>query len=493
MTDRDEFSYLNEKIILVSNRSPYIIHQNGNFRKIKCALGGVSGTLKGILKKVHGTWIAWNGGNAVWPIRMTIREQSSEYQLRLVHLSKTEIKEYYYGFANQLLWPLCHSFPEKCIISPSYWYAYQSANQLFAKHVLFEYRPGKIVWIHDFHLSLLPKYLRQKIPSLPIKFFWHIPFPAGDIFRNNPWATEILHGLLEADLIGFHTPEYVRNFLDCVSKLPNCFIDRDGESIYCNGRLVKVRAFPLGIDVADFETRAASPATLSLARKIRKKIKASTILISVDRIDYTKGIIERLNALRMLYRKYPEYIGRISLVQIVVPNRNQIAEYNQLRHVILNEVHHINMEFATNGWAPIHQVVKHIDRSKLVAYYRASDIALITPIRDGMNLIVKEYLATRLEETGAVVLSRYAGAAAEFKDEAIVVNPNRPEAIVDGIRNALVVDENKDRIRMRKMRSKIKSRDLSWWTRQILRENQPNSASFSTDELQDFKAVNQCI
>lgn len=465
------------RTIFVSNRSPYLTYCSAHSPRLERSIGGVPIALEGILRKYGGTWIAWSGGDAGWPSRMRIQDNGAEYSLRFVHLSKSEIVNYYHGFANQFLWPLCHCFPEKCFPSEQHWQTYKEVNRLFAGHVLDEYHSGDTVWIHDYHLSLVPGFLRKWAPQARIVVFWHIPFPPSSVFKENPWSNELLTSLLEADTIGFHSHAYAANFLDCLKEGLGLRIKEGGDTIDLDGRRIVVRALPLGVDADEFERLSSRPETFSLVDDIRRLTHADQLLLSVDRIDYTKGILERLKAVRLLFKVYPEYRKRLSLIQVAVPSRHGIPVYQRLTAEIMKRVEEINGCFSRDGWAPVRLITNSLHREQLVAHYRAADMALVTPLQDGLNLVAKEYVASNSGTDKALVLSKYAGVAEEFGEDAVVVDPRHPEGIVDGIRTALMMKRAEKQRRMEGMRCKVRSGNLFWWANQFLNTVGPGNVA----------------
>lgn len=448
--------------------------------------GGVAAVLQGALKHCDGTWIAWSGNGRHNLPPGVERPDAGNPSLRFLSLSDSEVSDYYNGFCNQLLWPICHGFTEKCRYRELDWRAYATVNRRFASATLGTASDSSLVWVHDYHLSLTPQLIRSEGFSHRIGFFWHIPFPKADVFRQIPWWREILHGLLGSDLIGFHTQAYVDNFLDCVEELPTTIIDRGECTVHTAGRAVKVAALPVGVNVPMLEQLAACSNVAGRAASIRRRIGSEHLAVSVERLDYTKGVLERLQALGLLYERVPSFRGRLSLLQIAAPSREGIPEYQDLRVSVDREVRRINRKFGDRGWQPIHYVGEGQPCSEVVAAYRSADFAIVTPIKDGMNLVAKEYVAANLGRVGALVLSRHAGAAHALGAGAILVEPADPMSIACGIERAVEMAPSEKRRKFELLRHEVRCHDLYWWTRSFIRElmaSPPRQASESRQAL----------
>lgn len=458
------------RLVVASNRSPYTFRQIGRSMKAERAIGGLVAAVEPALCFLGGIWIGWSGRPQHQPERMAVPPDDPKYELQFVALSNDEIDRYYEGFANGALWPLCHYALDKCNFSREHWQVYAAVNQKFAAAILQELRPQDVVWIHDYHLALVPQFVRAGAPGVRIAYFWHIPFPSVDLFRALPWRRDVLRGLLNSDLIGFHTETYVRNFLDCAETILNVPVDRERGLVTLGNRAVKVRALPLGIDVAYCQQLASSPEMQAKAETIRRALKSEIVALGVERLDYTKGILERMWAVERLLEKYPDLRHRFSLLQIAAPSRTKVSEYRRLKRLVDETIGRINGRFAQLDWAPITYFYKAIPRAELTAYYQAADMALVIPLRDGMNLVAKEYVASRTNDEGIIILSEFAGVAEEFEQEAILVNPFDIEQVAEAIKQAIDMEPSERRRRMHRLREKVKRHDLTWWLRRILRE-----------------------
>ncbi|NPA97303.1 MAG: hypothetical protein GXO32_06855 [Crenarchaeota archaeon] len=413
------------KIIIVSNRLPVRVSKSNNAISIQPSIGGLATGLKHIHEKNPCIWIGWPGislEEVSWSERRYIEENLAERSLYPVFLSSEDIENYYYGFCNSTIWPLFHYFPEKARFEERFWHAYQRVNELYLNAVLEVYRDGDIIWVHDYHLMLLPLLLRQKLGNdAPIGFFLHIPFPSSEVFKLMPWRLEILRGILGADLVGFHTYGYVRHFLSAVRRLLG-FENKLGR-IFIEDRVVLVDAFPMGIDFESFVSLLSDNEVRRKIEEYKLSFQGLKVILSVDRLDYTKGIPQRLLAYERFLSKYPEYIGKVVLVLLVSPSRIGVKEYAELKRCIDELVGRINGRFSTLDWSPILYVYKFTPLQDLLALYVVSDVALITPLYDGMNLVSKEYVAAKEGGDGVLILSEGAGASSELV-EALIVNPN---------------------------------------------------------------------
>lgn len=459
------------RVLSVSNRSPYIFHEVGPYLEVKRTIGGVVEAVEPALRLLGGLWIVWSGGSRRHrPEKMAAPLDAPKYQIKFIDLSDQEISQYYDGFANGALWPLCHYFLQKCNFSQEHWQTYIRVNRKFATSVLEELSAYDVVWMHDYHLALAPQFVREHCPSVKIAYFWHIPFPSIDLFRALPWYKEVLLGLLNSDFIGFHIKTYVQNFLDCVESLLDASVDREKGLVIINGRLTKVRALPLGIDFGYYQQLAHSPVIQAKAENIRQTLKSEIVALAVERLDYTKGILERMQAVELLLDKYPELRKRFSLIQIVAPSRINVPEYCRFKQLVDETIGRINGRFAELDWVPITYHYQSVPRRELTAYYQAADIAIVVPLRDGMNLVAKEYVGSQINHEKVIILSELAGVAEEFKDDAILVNPFDIEQIAGSIKQAINLGTAERNRRMQRLREKVRCRDLTWWLRQIFLE-----------------------
>ncbi|MBC7342757.1 MAG: trehalose-6-phosphate synthase [Clostridia bacterium] len=461
------------KLILVSNRGPATLAAKGSDRPAQ-AVSGLVSAVEPLINSVGGVWVAWDG-QASDTSGVTRQAVSEFLSLRGISLSSEEIESYYHGVANGALWPLCHYFVDKCKFRSRDWEGYRKVNQKFAWAVLDEASPLDWVWVHDYHLALLPGILRQTVSRQRIAFYWHIPFPQEEVFQLLPWADELLEGLLGSNLIGFHLERYATNFLASCKSILGARVDWEENTVSYKGHVTKVMAVPIGIEFSVFDQLARSQTVRTKASQAREAIGAEQIILGVERLDYTKGIVERLLAMEALWEKYPEYRGKASLVQVGVPTRSGLDTYDNLRAEIERQVARINGRFGTLGWLPIYYIERPLGREDLCAYYAMADVALVTPLRDGLNLVAKEYIASR-KDSGVLVLSRFAGAAEEL-EEALLVNPYCPDEIREAVRRALTMPLDEQQRRLAALRKKIKSHDVHWWLGTFLKAFYETSVS----------------
>jgi alpha,alpha-trehalose-phosphate synthase [UDP-forming] len=453
------------RLLVVSNRAPVEIRRTPEGPRATRTVGGLASALDDALRERHGEWIAWVGAYAGDAI--PIGTDGLPYTIRAVKLKDREVNQYYAGFANQVLWPLCHMFPSRCHFQPAYWTAYRQANERFAATVQAAARPGDLVWVHDFHLCLVPGLLRASGVALRLGVFWHVPFPPPALFGILRWRAELLGGLLGADLIGFQTDEDARNFLASVRQFLELPVVDNPPRVVLPGREVRVAAFPIGIDYASFRNRADDPAVRERAARLRASLGADVVLLGVDRLDYTKGILERLRGYERFLERQPEWRRRVCLVQVTVPSRDRLPQYREMKRAIDETVGRIAGRFAHEGRTPIHYRYTALGRDALAAHYVAADIGVVTPLRDGMNLVAKEYVASHARGHGVLLLSEFAGAAQELR-EAIVVNPYDAEGIRRGLEIAVSLGPEDRRRRMLALNRRVAEHDLGWWSRTFL-------------------------
>ena len=388
-------------ILVMSNRLPLTLQRGPAGLEQRRSSGGLVSALEPVLSRRGGTWIGWPGMKLRKGERLP--EDQSPYRIAAVALSDSEVTRYYHGFSNRTLWPLFHCFPERTRFDLRDWETYDEVNARFAEIAEREQGGAELIWVHDYHLMRAPLHLRRLGIESRIAFFMHIPFPPYDLFRLLPWHRELLNGLLASDLIGFHVGAYSENFLDCVERLLPSRVDAESGLIEHGERTVQVSHFPLGIDFEAFDSAARSlPA---------RRDQAEKIVLGVDRLDYTKGIPERMRAFERLLELHPEHREKVVLLQLAVPSRFQVTEYQDLKSEIDRVVGRVNGRFATETWSPIRYLYRSVSRERLSALYRDADVALVTPLRDGMNLVAKEYVASQVEDPGVLILSRMAGAA----------------------------------------------------------------------------------
>lgn len=460
--------------VVVSNRLPIVLTRHGSDWSVEPGSGGLVTALAPVLRDRGGLWIGWPGTSEDGGLADVLGRAAEGigYSLVPVALSQEEEAKYYRGFSNEIVWPLFHDLQSHCNFNPDYWESYQSVNHKFAAVVAENVGPEDFVWVHDYHLLLAARELRAMGVRSRLGFFLHIPFPPLDIFMKLPWRFEILHALIQYDIIGFQTMRDRRNFVQCLRALVGQ-ADACGRGQVCELELgqerVRVGAFPISIDFRAFEDDAGSREVSESAWHVHENLPNRQIVLGIDRMDYTKGIPYRLEAFRHLLSAHPEMRNRVTLVQVVVPSRRGIPEYEALKTEIERLVGEINGQFTSqSGWIPIHYLYRSLNRYELLGYYRASEIALVTPLKDGMNLVAKEYCACNLEESGVLILSEFAGAAAELQRGAILVNPYDVVRVSEALHQACNMTPDERHARMRRLRQSIRKRDIFWWVDSFL-------------------------
>jgi trehalose 6-phosphate synthase len=460
------------RLINVSNRLPVVVKKYAGGARVERSPGGLARAIDAAWRHQPGVWIGWAGtshNHIDHLLARTSRRRS--YTLQAVTLSHDEVAKFYSGFANEIIWPLFHDMPSRCNFDPDYWETYQSVNRKFAAAVARTAKEDDFVWVHDYHLMLTARYMREAGVRSRLGFFLHIPFPAPDIFEKLPWRESILSSLLDFDIVGFQTDRDRCNFASCAQRLiPAVTAENGSPHLVLTQRAHRsiVGSFPISIDFDEFANAAARPEVASRATEIRRELMESILVLGVDRMDYTKGIPERLKAFRILLRRHPEMRRQIRLVQVVVPSREEIPDYKDLRLDVELLVSQINGEFTQPGWVPIHYMHRNLTRDELLAYYRAADIALITPLKDGMNLVAKEFCAAQVDERGVLIVSEFAGAGPELRHGAILVNPNDYAGVAQALRDASQMPADEKRNRMRLLREIIKDHNVQRWTRSFL-------------------------
>ena len=449
-----------QPVIVASNRLPFTITRTARGSERRPSPGGLVSALDPVLRQRGGTWIGWPGGEV--PEGEPLAGKDLPYRIRGVALSEAEIKSYYHGFSNRTLWPLMHSLPARSHFDRRQWEHYVTVNRRFADIANAEAEASKhaLVWVHDYQLMLAPGHVRQARPETRLAFFLHIPFPPHDIFRLLPWAREILQGLLACDLVGFHVRGYAQNFLDCAERILGARVSPAELLVEYGDRTTRVGAFPIGIEFEHFARLAeqASP---------QPDMQREQVILGADRLDYTKGIPERLEAIERLLELYPEHREKVVLLQVAVPSRAQVAEYRELKSEIDEMVGRINGRFATANWSPIRYLYRTIPHERLCGLYRDADVALVTPLRDGMNLVAKEYVACQVRDPGVLILSSLAGAADTMR-EALLVNPYDIDRTAEVLHRALNMDEAERRSRVAALRRRERRDDVFAWVQQFL-------------------------
>ncbi|WP_304068388.1 bifunctional alpha,alpha-trehalose-phosphate synthase (UDP-forming)/trehalose-phosphatase [Pedobacter glucosidilyticus] len=450
------------RIIIVSNRLPVKISKEEESFKLKLSEGGLATGLGSVYKQNDNIWIGWCGteitdDNEKSQVTALLQKEN----LLPVFLSDEEILNYYEGFSNEILWPIFHYMSTYAQFEQKYWDYYQTVNEKFKNQVLAVAKPGDTIWIHDYQLLLLPKLIRDELKDVSIGFFQHIPFPSFELFRLIPWRAELLNGMLGADLIGFHTYDDVRHFTSSATRsIP---VHATANIIQVADRNVLVDAFPMGIDATKFESLTKDNKVQEEISIYNEVLKDAKMILSVDRLDYSKGILQRLMAFEKVLTDNPEYIEKISLHMIVVPSRDSIPQYKELRDDIDKMVGNINARFRTSSWHPIHYFYRSFPVETLVALYSRADICLVTPMRDGMNLVSKEYIASR-KDNGVLILSEMAGASKELTD-ALIVNPNNLGEMYRAIIQALEMPEEEQKLRMLALKDVVNKFDIHHWVK----------------------------
>jgi trehalose 6-phosphate synthase len=418
--------------------------------------------------KGSGCWIGWTGGEEEPGIADLLRDygQSSDCSLVPVFLTAAEKADFYQGCCNQIIWPLFHDLQSRCNFNPAFWDVYREVSEKFADAVEGVAHKDDFVWVQDYHLMMLADALRGRESRLKLHYFHHIPFPPPDIFEHLPWRKEILRGLLQFSSLGFQTARDRKNFVASVRRcLREVHVQNLGEMLLvrAEGLCAGAGVFPISIDYAEFAAQAASAEIAARAEEIRRSLAPSQIVLGVDRLDYTKGILERLLAFRLLLRDYPEVHGLVAMAQVVVPSRAEVPHYRELKLAIERLVSEINGEYGRPGWVPVHYYYRCLSRAELVAFYVAADIALVTPLKDGMNLVAKEFCASRLNEDGVLVLSEFAGAASQLRCGALLVNPCDTRAVASALYRAFRMSGREQHVRMWRMRHHLRRHDVFRW------------------------------
>jgi trehalose 6-phosphate synthase len=471
----------NLKPTVISNRLPVKVAEEDGQMKLTSGTGGLITALEPLLQNNHGTWIGWPGAPVSDDLIDLLAEKSDNlgYNLKMVDLTEEEVQGYYRGFSNETIWPLFHDLLDHCNFEMNYWEKYQLVNYKFAKAIVDHSPEENFIWVQDYHLILVGHFLHE-MGIDETAFFLHIPFPPKDIFIKLPWRREILEAMLEYRLIGFQTERDRRNFIRCLRHLiPEATIShhRKYPFIKYNGHTCRIGAFPISIDFRHFFNFAKSPDVAEAAWLFHEKFPRQKIMLGVDRLDYTKGIPQRLMAFENCLTRYPELRKQITLVQLVVPSRTEVPEYQILKKQIDEMVGRINGQFTEHGWIPIHYIYGTLNHADLFGVYRASEIALITPLKDGMNLVAKEYCASCVEDKGVLILSEFAGAAEEMGVGAILVNPYNVEEVADAIFTAHYMEIEEQQYRLQRMRSVISKYHIFKWVDQFVNSFNYNLSS----------------
>lgn len=450
------------KTIIVSNRLPVRILEESNALSFTPSEGGLATGLGSIYQHGNNIWIGWPGKTIEHSKEQLVSNELNKLRLEPVFLSDEEIKGYYEGFSNELLWPIFHYTSTYAQFDPESWETYKRVNEKFCEVVLRHLEPGDTLWVHDYQLLLLPGMVREKLPDVTIAFFQHIPFPSQEIFRLIPWRKELLKGMIGADLIGFHTFDDVRHFISAATHLLSLKVDAN--HLIAGNRAVAVEPFPMGIDFKKFSELSKAPKVQENIKELKTLYKDQKIILSIDRLDYSKGILQRLQAFELFLQEHPEQHEKIVFYMIVVPSRDTVPEYQKLKHEIDRTVGNINANYRSLNWLPIIYFYQSFAIENLSALYNLADVCLITSLRDGMNLVSKEYVASRNDNKGVLILSEMAGASKELID-AIIVNPTNIYELKEAVETALIMPEEEVVERMSSMRFMVAKFNISHWVK----------------------------
>jgi trehalose 6-phosphate synthase/phosphatase len=455
------------RVLIVANRLPVTVKVTESGVEVQRSAGGVATGLLRPHEQSGGLWIGWSGVSEELTAtqRLELARQLADMRLVAVPLSADQVTRYYEGFSNGVLWPLFHYLLDQVPLHVRDWDAYVDANERFADIVAQHYQPGDLIWVHDYQLLLLPDLLRKRLPDARIGFFLHIPFPSEELFRTLPERDRLLRGLLGADLVGFHTPAYLRHFAASLTLLGvTVEIDR----VQLADREVRLGVFPMGVDAASFRALAQEPEVQAEVNALRGD-QSVRLLVGVDRLDYTKGIPRRLLSYEKMLQTHPELRERVRLVQVAVPSRTGVGAYQDFRGLVEGLVGRINGDFGTPRWVPVHYIFRSLSERELVALYRAADVMLVTPVRDGMNLVAKEFVASRTDGDGVLVLSEFAGASWELP-EAIQVNPYDVNGMAESTYRALMMEPEERRTRLMPLRVRVETYDVHRWAANFLEQ-----------------------
>ncbi|MFO7447123.1 MAG: bifunctional alpha,alpha-trehalose-phosphate synthase (UDP-forming)/trehalose-phosphatase [Ignavibacteriaceae bacterium] len=487
------------RFLIISNRLPITAEKKEDKIIFKESSGGLVSGLSSYLDYLKNStppsetefvWLGWPGVEIDPKEQDTLRDRLfSDYNAYPVFLSKELMTKFYQGFCNNTIWPLFHYFPSYTEYAQDKWEYYNEVNEKFLDAVLEIAQPDDIIWVHDYHLMLLPKLIREKRPDARIGFFLHIPFPAYEMFSLLPssWRLKIIEGLLGADLIGFHTYDYTQSFIRTVLRVLG--LEADMGNITFDNRIIKVDTFPMGIDYKKFNSSLDLPEVQENIKKLKKTINYEKVVLSIDRLDYTKGIINRLDAYETFLKNNPEWVGRIVLLLVVIPSRIGVEHYRKMRKHIDETVGRINGTYGSINWSPISYKYGFLPFKSLVAFYSISDIIMVTPLRDGMNLISKEYVACRKDKTGVVILSEMAGSSKEL-GEALIINPNNKNEIASAIKSAIDMPVEEQIRRTEVMQSRLKRYDVVKWADDFIQKviyKEKNHETLKSKLLNDEK------
>ena len=460
------------QLIIVSNREPYLHRRAANGVKVDRPVGGLVAALDPVMQEVAGTWIAWGDGDADFDAtdpegRVGVPPDAPRYTLKRLRLTRAEVEGYYYGYANRALWPLCHMAMEQARFHARHWAEYGAVNRRFAESVQAEADARAVVWLHDYHLALCPREIRRRRPELFLMQFWHIPWPAWDVFRICPQRAELLDGLLANDLIAFQHPRHVEHFLECVERELDARVD-DGVVEY-GGRMIQVETFPISVDATALEQTARSARCERWITRLRRRFRLDDrrVVVSVDRLDYTKGIPERLQAIDQFFRRHPEFRSRVVFIQKTAPSRTRIKAYRDLQAQVQHAIERLNATYGTPHWQPVISLPTPLPPAGMAALYRMADLCVVSSLQDGMNLVAKEFIACQVDCRGALLLSELTGARDELS-WAIPINPYDLDACADAIARGLEIPAEERQRRMTHLRAYLTEHDIFQWVAQHL-------------------------
>ncbi len=475
------------RLIVAANRLPVVAQYSpAAGTQFIAASGGLVTALKPVLSAHRGMWIGWSGTVGEQPpddVSLDQLRADLGFDMRCIALTEEEAQRFYLGFSNEIIWPLFHDLQSHCNFDPSYWQTYVQVNRKFAQAVYQAARPDDFVWVQDYHLMNVASELRKLGIASRVGFFLHIPFPSLDIFLKLPWRQSVIRSLLDYDVVGFQTLRDRRNFAQCLRALvKDVQIEGHGQVLTARSgqRETRIGHFPIGIDYAEFARGAVAPEVAKEAAQLREFLPDRQLILGIDRLDYTKGIVQRLTAFHKALGKYPELCGHVTLIQVVIPSREDIPMYHDLRTEVERTVGRINGEYTRpGGWVPIHYIYRSLSRVELLAYYRAASIGFVTPLKDGMNLVAKEYCTCSIEEDCVLILSEFAGAAPQLRGGALLVNPYDVEGVADTIHRAFHMGTDERKRRMRRLRRAIQRRDIYWWVEAFLRAAPPRPGALT--------------
>ncbi len=462
-------------ILIVSNREPYIHTMRGDQINCEKSVGGLTVALDPVMQTVGGIWVAHGSGDADAEVtnrvgQVAVPPDDPTYTLQRIWLTKQEEEDYYLGFSNQALWPLCHNSFTRPIFREAHWEAYRRVNKKFADKIArIVGQKDAIIFTQDYHFALLPRMVRRRCPRATCVHFWHIPWPHAEVFSICPWRKEILAGLLGNQLVGFHLQNYCNNFLESVDRELEARREHERGGVVYKDDLTQVQACPISVDFESVSTFADSEACEKKVAQLRRewRLQDKAVLLGIDRLDYTKGFPDRLRAWERCLQRHPELTGKAVLVQVAAPSRQRIQAYKDLASEVQTLTDEINWRHATNGWKPVLNVAENLPRDEVLALFKMADVCIVSSLQDGMNLVAKEFISARPDEQGVLLLSRFAGAASELT-ESVLINPYAEDEFADTINKAIHMSSHEQRRRMRRLRWIVRHNNIYTWTMSIL-------------------------